>query len=67
MSKEAALRMLSQTRESEEFLTGLIYVNPVAKNFIDLLEMSDTPLASLPEDKTRPTPEALEEVMRELM
>ena len=67
MSKQAALRMLSQTRESEEFLTGLIYVNPVAKNFIDSLEMSDTPLASLPEDKTRPTPEALEEVMRELM
>ena len=67
MSKEAALRMLSQTREAGEFLTGLIYVNPVAENFIDLLGLSETPLATLPEDKVRPGPEALEEAMRELM
>jgi 2-oxoglutarate ferredoxin oxidoreductase subunit beta len=67
MSKEAAMRMLSQTKESGEFLTGLIYVNPVAKNFIDLLKISETPLAILPDDKVRPGPEVLEEVMRELM
>ena len=67
MSKEVALRMLSQTRESGEFLTGLIYVNPVAKNFVDQLQLSETPLATIPDDKVRPGPEVLEEVMQELM
>jgi 2-oxoglutarate ferredoxin oxidoreductase subunit beta len=66
MSKEAALRMLSRTRESGEFLTGLVYINPVAENFMDLLDMSEMPLATLPADKTRPGPEALEEAMRDL-
>jgi 2-oxoglutarate ferredoxin oxidoreductase subunit beta len=67
MSKEAALRMLGQTREAGDFLTGLIYVNPVAKNFIDLLGLSETPLAAIPDDQSRPGSEVLEEVMRELM
>ena len=67
MSKDGALKMLSRTRDSGEFLTGLIYVNPVAKNFFDLLDLSETPLAAIPEEKLRPGPEVLEEAMRELM
>jgi len=67
MNRNGALRMLSETRDSGEFLTGLIYVNPVAKNFLDLLNLSETPLATLTQEKVRPGPEALEEAMRELM
>lgn len=65
--RDAALRMLNETRDSGEFLTGLIYVNPVAKNFFDLLNLPDTALAALPQEKLRPGREALEEAMQGLM
>lgn len=65
--RDAALRMLNETRDLGEFLTGLIYVNPVAENFFDLLNLSDTALAALPHEKLRPGREALEEAMQELM
>ncbi|MDA2926197.1 2-oxoacid:ferredoxin oxidoreductase subunit beta, partial [Acidobacteria bacterium AH-259-G07] len=61
--RNAALRMLNETRDSGEFLTGLIYVNPVAENFFDLLNLPDTALAALPQEKLRPGREALEEAM----
>ncbi len=67
MSRMAAERLLSETRESGEFLTGLIYVNPVAQTFFDLLDLSENPLATLPQEKVRPGPEVLEETMQELM
>jgi len=59
-------RMLRECREAGEFLTGLIYVNPVADSFLDRLRMVETPLARLPESLLKPGPEALEEVLREL-
>ncbi|MDA2928328.1 2-oxoacid:ferredoxin oxidoreductase subunit beta [Acidobacteria bacterium AH-259-O06] len=65
--RDAALRMLNETRDSGEFLTGLIYVNPVAENFLDLLNLPDTALAALPQEKLRPGREALEEAMQGLM
>lgn len=65
--KAQAFRMLRETREAEEFLTGLIYIDPVARNFIDQLELVDRPLASLDSGQLKPGPEALEEVMRENM
>ncbi|MDA2924586.1 2-oxoacid:ferredoxin oxidoreductase subunit beta, partial [Acidobacteria bacterium AH-259-L09] len=52
--RDAALRMLNETRDSGEFLTGLIYVYPVAENFFDLLNLPDTALAALPQEKLRP-------------
>jgi 2-oxoglutarate ferredoxin oxidoreductase subunit beta len=67
MSRIAAEKLLSETRESGEFLTGLIYVNPVAQNFFDLLDFSDNPLATLPQEKVRPGTKVLEEAMQELM
>jgi 2-oxoglutarate ferredoxin oxidoreductase subunit beta len=67
MSRSGAERLLSKTRESGEFLTGLIYVNPVARNFFDLLDFSENPLATLPQEKVRPGPKVLEETMQELM
>lgn len=67
MNKGAALRMLQESRDAGEFLTGLIYVNQVSKDFLDLLNLADEPLVSLPEERLRPGRVALEEVMRELM
>ena len=65
--KKAAIHLLHETRQKGEFLTGLIYVNPSSQNFIEILNLHETPLARLPEDKLRPGPEALEEVMQSLM
>jgi 2-oxoglutarate/2-oxoacid ferredoxin oxidoreductase subunit beta len=67
LKRAEALKMLYESREAGEFLTGLIYVNPESRSFIDLLDMVDQPLALLPEEKLRPGPEALGQIMRELM
>lgn len=67
MNRRAAMRMLQESREAGEFLTGLIYVNPAAENFLDILDMIETPLVDLPVEKLRPGREVLEEAMRELM
>jgi 2-oxoglutarate ferredoxin oxidoreductase subunit beta len=52
--------------EKQEFLTGLIYVNPKTPDFLTQLNMVDEPLATLPESRTRPGREALEAIMNEL-
>jgi 2-oxoglutarate ferredoxin oxidoreductase subunit beta len=65
--KLAALRLLHETQASNEFLTGLLYVNPQSKDFIELLNLVDEPLGTLPQEKLRPEPEALDEIMREFV
>jgi len=47
-------------------LTGVFYVNPKAPNFVDLLNITEEPLATLPEAAVRPGREVLEKVMEEL-
>lgn len=64
-NKGAALRLLRETRDNDEFLTGLIYVNPRCQNFLDVLNLVDRPLASLTDAELKPGPEALEAVMSE--
>ena len=41
-----AIRRLNQAHEKGEVLTGVFYVNTKAPNFIDLLNMTDDPLAT---------------------
>ncbi len=60
-----AFKMLRETREAGEFLTGLIFVNPSDEDFIERLELVDTPLAALPSDRLKPGREALLEAMRD--
>ena len=59
--------MLRRTRDSNEFLTGLIYVNEEKPDFLTLLNMVDAPLAGLPQDQTQPGPADLDQIMRALM
>ena len=65
--RNMALKTLHESRDVQQFLTGLIYVKPDTKSFFELLGLVDEPLASLTQEKLRPGPEALQEVMRELM
>ena len=61
-----AVRRLMEAHEKQEVLTGVLYVNPKAPTFIDMLNMTEQPLATLPESVTRPGREVLEQCMEEL-
>ena len=57
---------LNEAHEKGEVLTGVFYVNPKAPSFVDLLNIAEQPLATLPESVVRPGREVLEQVMEEL-
>jgi 2-oxoglutarate ferredoxin oxidoreductase subunit beta len=61
-----AVRRLLEAHEKQEVLTGVLYVNPKAPTFIDLLNLTEHPLATLPESVTRPGRAVLEQCMEEL-
>jgi 2-oxoglutarate ferredoxin oxidoreductase subunit beta len=62
----AALAALEDAAAKGEVLTGLLYLNTVSPNFIELLNVVEEPLATLPQSRVRPTRAALDEVMEEL-
>ena len=62
-----AIRMLEHAKDNQEFATGLIYIDQSRSSFTALENLVDTPLAWLDEDVLRPTPEALAEVMADLL
>jgi 2-oxoglutarate/2-oxoacid ferredoxin oxidoreductase subunit beta len=61
-----AISRLNQAHEDGEVLTGVFYVNTKTPTFVDLLNMTEEPLATLPESAVRPGREVLEQVMEEL-
>jgi 2-oxoglutarate/2-oxoacid ferredoxin oxidoreductase subunit beta len=65
--KIEALRVLTESHDRGEVVTGLFYVNTEQPNFIDLLNVVDEPLATLPLSRVRPPQSALDEVMQGLM
>ena len=64
--KARAIKRLVDSAAEEEVLTGVLYINNTAPNFLDMLNMTDLPLATLPEEVTRPSREVLEQCMEEL-
>src|SRR2546421_2803799 len=64
--KIAALRRVHETARRGEFATGIIYIEPDREDFLEQLNVVDEPLATLPLDRVRPGPEALEEIMEGL-
>jgi len=62
----AALEALETAEAKGEVLTGVLYVNTNKPTFMELLNMGDEPLGTLPESKTRPSREVLDQVMEEL-
>ena len=65
-SRLNALTRLTEAHERGEVLTGVFYVNPQSPSFLDMLNLTDQPLATLPESVTRPGREVLEAAMEEL-
>ncbi len=64
--KLSALRAIHEAGQRSEVLTGILYLDPSRRDFASLLNLVDDPLATLPEDRVRPSQEALEQVMEEL-
>jgi 2-oxoglutarate ferredoxin oxidoreductase subunit beta len=65
-NRSQALNRLTEAHSKGEVLTGVFYVDAEAPNFLDMLNMVDEPLATLPNSVTRPGREALEGAMKEL-
>src|SRR5215203_2710706 len=61
--KHAALRLLQETDRRGEFATGILYVAPDKQDLVDLLNIVDEPLATLPLSRVRPPKSALDEFM----
>jgi 2-oxoglutarate ferredoxin oxidoreductase subunit beta len=62
-----ALQRLHRAIDQGHMLTGIIHLRPEKKSFMDLLNITDEPLHSLSQERTRPSREALEQIMQELM
>ena len=60
-----AMQRLHEAHQKGEVLTGVFYVNPDKPTFIDLLNMTDDPLATLPQDRIRPPRAVLDAAMEE--
>jgi 2-oxoglutarate ferredoxin oxidoreductase subunit beta len=65
-NKMHALTALHEADQKGEVLTGVLYVDTTKPTFLDMLNMADEPLATLPQSKTRPPKEALDQIMDEL-
>ena len=65
-SKWHALELLEQARDRQEFITGLLYFNEKRQTLPEVMHLTETPLAYLPESKLRPSREAFEKLMGEL-
>jgi 2-oxoglutarate ferredoxin oxidoreductase subunit beta len=62
----AAMRLLEEAHQQQEFITGLIYVNEGRPSLPELEHLPETPLAHLPVEKLRPSRAALAQVLAEL-
>jgi len=61
---QRAMNVILDARREEKLITGLLYVNPRTTSFGEDLKLIDAPLASLPEEVTRPSRHVLDEVMQ---
>ncbi len=62
----AAVKSLMEAHEKGEVLTGVFYLNTEKPSFTDLLNLVDEPLATLPQERTRPSKQVLQEIMTRL-
>jgi 2-oxoglutarate ferredoxin oxidoreductase subunit beta len=61
-----ALAALEEAEKKHEVLTGVLYVNTQKPTFVEMLNMTEEPVATLPESKVRPPKSVLDQVMEEM-
>ncbi len=64
--KMAALRLLTESKDRQHFITGLIYIGEPRKTLAEINHVPETPLALLAEDVLRPSKDNLAKLMAEL-
>lgn len=65
-NRAESLRLLIESRDKDEFLTGLLFVDPKKPDLTELLDMPEDPLALLEADRVRPSRQAFDEIMKSL-
>ena len=60
------MRLLHETARRGEFATGILYIEPDKDDFLDSLNLVETPLAFLPQEHVRPPKAVLDELMESL-
>ncbi len=63
-NKAGAVNLLMEAHEKGEVLTGIFYVDTHELDFASRLNMVDEPLATLPEERVRPSREVFAELMQ---
>jgi 2-oxoglutarate ferredoxin oxidoreductase subunit beta len=61
--RASAMRLILESQDRNEFITGLLYVAPERPDFVELQQTVDTPLAHLSDEVLRPGPEVLAAIM----
>ena len=61
-----AVARLMESAKSGEVLTGVLFVDTKAPSFVEVLSVTDAPLATLPPERTRPPRAVLEEIVASL-
>ncbi len=64
--KMQAVRTLHESAAAGHVVTGILYIDTGRPSFTELLNLVDEPLATLPDDRVRPSRQALDAVMAEL-
>jgi 2-oxoglutarate ferredoxin oxidoreductase subunit beta len=64
--KDMALQRMHESKTKGEFLTGLFYIDEKRPDFMELLHLHEESLATLPPECTRPSREALQEIMESM-
>ena len=62
----AAVKALMEAHEKGEVLTGVFYIDTQKPSFTNLLNLVDEPLATLPQERVRPSKQVLDEIMNRL-
>jgi len=65
-NKTESLRVLTEAHDKGEILTGLFYLDTQKPDFMEMLNVVDEPLATLPQSAVRPPKSVLDEVMEGL-
>lgn len=60
---EQAKALVARARETDEFLTGLLYIDADAPSFFQHQKITNTPLAQIPDERRRMSQAQLDEVM----
>jgi 2-oxoglutarate ferredoxin oxidoreductase subunit beta len=64
--RSSAVRLILESQEKQEFITGLLYVESKRPDFVTMQDLVETPLAHLTDEQLRPGPEVLRELMADL-